>query len=426
MKTIKTSHSKETTMEDKKTKRHSPKTSLTMLLASLLVFAPSITGMIFAEERGKFSFKGERTEFKIDLRYRHEQIDKEGYDMRVRHRLRARLGIFVSANDELDLGFRLASGSSDPVSTNQTLSGSFSSKGVWIDLAYFDYHPEALKGLNLIGGKMKNPFFWKSKAELIWDTDLNPEGLLVKYKYSFDPITFNLNAGGFWLEERKAKKTEDEKNDNDSAFLGGQATLDFNFLEDYRFHFILGTGYYHFIHMEDYETLVEADDGFGNNVNDDGTYAHKFKELELHTELKFKINEIPFSLFGNYVKNHGVEEDNLKDNDKYEDNIADFEKEDTGWMAGFKIGKCKKRNSWEIRYIYRRLEADAVVGALTDSDFRGGGTDAKGHEIGIGYQPFKYWKIGFTFFHNTIGLNLSEGEEETDYKRYQLDIQFKI
>jgi len=147
--------------------------------------------------------------------------------------------------------------------------------------------------------------------------------------------------------------------------------------------------------------------------------------LGLYTELKFKVQKIPFSIFGNYVKNFGVEESNLKDNKDYKKN-DNFEKEDTGWLAGIKIGKCKKKNSWEIKYVYRRVEADAVVAAITDSDFRGGGSDAKGHEIGIGYQILDYCKAGFTFFNNDIGLNLHGDEEKTSFKRYQFDIQFKI
>jgi len=56
-------------------------------------------------EDTKLSFMGEKIKINFDLRYRHEQIDKEGYDMRIRNRLRARLGVFVKANDELDFSF---------------------------------------------------------------------------------------------------------------------------------------------------------------------------------------------------------------------------------------------------------------------------------------------------------------------------------
>ena len=79
-----------------------------------------------------------------DLRYRNESIDAEtdhdwaqGHN---RNRIRARININTTLDKEWDLGFRLASGSADPASTNQTLADSFSTKDFWLDLAYFDWH----------------------------------------------------------------------------------------------------------------------------------------------------------------------------------------------------------------------------------------------------------------------------------------------
>ena len=103
----------------------------------------------------------EKVKLSGDFRYRHETIEAEndGKPDRHRNRIRARLGLKAKVNDEWSLGFRLAGGSEDPVSTNQTLSGSFSSKGFWIDRAYFDYHPTAIENLHVVAGKMGNPFY---------------------------------------------------------------------------------------------------------------------------------------------------------------------------------------------------------------------------------------------------------------------------
>ena len=374
----------------------------------------------------KLKFAGDRIQFKLDFRYRHEQIDKEGYDMRTRHRFRGRIGIFADLTEEIQLGFQLASGSSDPLSTNQSLDSSFASKDVKIDLAYFDYHPEKIKGLNLIGGKMKNLFQLKSKSELIWDSDLRPEGLAFKYKTKFEPFSWFINGGGFWLEERSANKTEDEKNDNDSGFFGVNTGIEFDLQKIVDITF--GIGYYHFIHMgadqdQMYSLLYDNEDDFGNSSYE-GYYIHDYEELEIFTEIDFKVREIPVMIFGDFVKNFGVDQNNWSYTENR--NPENRHDEDIAWLAGFKIGKCKEKNSWEIKYNYRIVEADAVVGALTDSDFRGGGTDAKGHEIGVGWQIIKYAKLGFTFFHNEIGIDLLDGEEEINYKRYQLDLQFTI
>ena len=124
-------------------------------------------------------FAGDWTEtikMKGDLRYRHEMIDKEGKDARHRHRVRARFGVFGEVSPYTKVGIQLATGSDDPVSTNQTLDGAFSTKQVGIDLAYLEANHPRLPGMNVKGGKFKNPFFKPGKSELIWDGDLNPEG----------------------------------------------------------------------------------------------------------------------------------------------------------------------------------------------------------------------------------------------------------
>ncbi|MFA5252940.1 MAG: putative porin, partial [Phycisphaerae bacterium] len=116
-----------------------------------------------------------------DLRYRHESIDSQADgDWRAgqnRHRIRARLGLDAKINDDWDVAFRIASGSADPVSTNQTLEDGFSSKAIWLDLAYFTWHPSSRKELKVYGGKMRNPFFRAGDNQLIWDDDLTPEGI---------------------------------------------------------------------------------------------------------------------------------------------------------------------------------------------------------------------------------------------------------
>ena len=56
----------------------------------------------------------------------------------------------------------------------------FAKKDLWLDQGYIDYHPTAIKNLHVIGGKMAQP--WVSDGDVIWDGDINPEGLAATYK----------------------------------------------------------------------------------------------------------------------------------------------------------------------------------------------------------------------------------------------------
>jgi opacity protein-like surface antigen len=92
----------------------------------------------------------DRVKLDGDFRYRFESIDLEGGDTRTRSRIRARTNIKAELSNNIEVGFGLATGGEDPVSTNQTLGGGGSSKEVNLNLAYVDW--QATAGLHLLAG----------------------------------------------------------------------------------------------------------------------------------------------------------------------------------------------------------------------------------------------------------------------------------
>jgi hypothetical protein len=75
-----------------------------------------------------------------------------------------------------------------------------------------------------------------------------------------------------------------------------------------------------------------------------------------------------------------------------------------------------------LGWSYQRLEADAVFGGLSDSDFIGGGTDGSGHIFQASYPMSKQVKIQGTLFINQTGI---ESDSEDGYSRLMLDISYK-
>lgn len=333
-----------------------------------------------------------------DLRYRHESIDSESSGKRDqgrhRHRIRARLGLEGKINDEWDVGFRIASGSSDPSSTNQSLDNGFSSKDLWLDLAYFNWHPVAIEGLNAYGGKMKNPFYKVGKNQLIWDSDLNPEGIAAKYVMPFgEHDKLYINGGGFWAEESGSGI--------DQSLWGAQTYLKHNF--ENKDYLVAGASYFDYGNTKGQATIYDSTDSYGNSVDSSGRYANDYDIVEGFVEYGFKVADRPMAVFGNYIQN-----------------VASTASEDTGWLIGCKLNKAKKPGSWELSYNYRDLEADAVIGVFSDSDFIGGGTNGKGHQFGLKYQLAKNLQAALTYFLNERGSN------DDDYKRLQADLIFKF
>jgi len=96
---------------------------------------------------------------------------------------------------------------------------------------------------------------------------------------------------------------------------------------------------------------------------------------------------------------------------------------DEGWLVGFNLNKAQAPGSWDFRYNYRDLEADAVLGPFSHSDFIGGGTDGLGHEFGLNYQLTKNIQAGLTYFLSKRDRGGSSGDS---YRRFQDDLRFKF
>ena len=337
----------------------------------------------------------ENIKLKGDFRYRHEMIDTEGKDTRNRQRIRARFEVLANVNQTTIVGLQVATGSDDPVSTNQTLDNGYSTKNLMLDLAYLEIKPQTIKGLSIKGGKFKNPFFKPGKSELIWDGDMNPEGGAAAYKKDLQDISITLIASGFWIEEHSSG--------DDSWMAAGQGLFSYN-LNDNKSGITAGAGFFNYINTVGFEPFFDADNPMGNTVDTSSLYVNDYQLLELFGEVNHKFGNIPVTMMGDYVTNTAV------DNDC------------NGWLVGIRIGKAKKTGSWSCRYNYREVEKDAVIGMYADSDFRGGGTDAKGHEIGGVFQIAKNSAFKATYFMNKIGLN----QNESDFKRLQVDLQLKF
>jgi hypothetical protein len=357
----------------------------------------------------------EKVKISGDFRYRHEHIDAEktGSDVRWkdgrdRDRIRARLKIDAEINDDWDLatGEReilvdedLEAGMfADPISSNQTLKQDFSRKDIWLDLAYFSWHPMAAKGLNVFGGKIKNPFYTAGKNELIWDHDLNPEGIAANYVIPLNKKDeLYINGGGFWVDESSSGV--------DASLWGVQGYLKHTMGNpDY----ILGG-----ISYLDYGNIQDKTDKFGivagntsKTVGGSTLWASDFDIFELFTEYGTECFDLPISFFGSWAHNLVATSDG-----------------DKGWLIGGKLNKANDPDSWEFGYNYREVDADSVLGAFTDSDFISGGTDGRGHEFGFAYQLAKNLQAGVTYFQSEIGRTSGRS---LDYRRLQLDLNLKF
>ncbi|RKY29482.1 MAG: hypothetical protein DRP79_00240 [Planctomycetota bacterium] len=314
--------------------------------------------------------KGLKISGDLRLRYEGRFYKRDEKRERNRGRFRLRVQLEKEISDELLVGFRLASGSSsDATSTNQTFTSTFSEKSIWIDRAYVIYKPKWLKGLTLGGGKWKNPFV---HTDLVWDSDVNPEGAYESFKYEVcNGFTPFITLGQMMVQENKGAL-------EDANLMAYQAGFDLKLADSVKLTFA-GT-FYNFLNYEEAGNFPKAD---GNTSKSGGRLtAEDFNVLNLTTKVKFKVGRLPFEVYGDYVKNLGEKE------------VGTGSNEDKGLAVGFKIGKAKKKGTWEVGYKYARIEANAAPGALNDSDF--GHSDTRGHKVGFKYAVHDKVTFGVT------------------------------
>jgi hypothetical protein len=345
----------------------------------------------------------EKVSFYGDFRYRHEQIDGESTDQRDRHRIRARLGLRGKIADEWSFDLRLASGSADPISTNQDLGGGFSSKTVWLDSAFLTFKPQSIEGLSVLAGKMANPFYTVGGNQLMWDGDLNPEGMAVKYTAKLnDADTFFANAGGMWVQRDSTSQT-------DISLWAIQGGLTHAFEDKSKL--TGGLGYFKYGNIQDKRAIYDTAKNFGNSTYNDGAhkrYLYDYELVEAFGEYATRLGDVPVSFYGDYVVN-----------------TASGVSGDTGWLVGTTYNKAGDPGTWQVGYEYRELERDAVLGAFTDSDFIGGGTHGKGHKFSFKYALAKNVSAGTTYFLNEHDAD-GGGKRDDKYRRLQLDVELKF
>ena len=351
-----------------------------------------------------------KTQFKGDVRMRHETIKVEGENGvtragvtgrdKDRERIRARLGAYTEINPQVDTGIRIATGGgSDARSTNQDLDGYFDKKSIWLDLGYIDYHPDQIKNLHIIGGKMLQP--WVNMGDVIWDSDINPEGLAVTYKYPLGGSAelfgslgnYNLkdNVDGDGVQYR-----------HDLRLTTGQLGTRFSVTDNLKM--TLGGSVYAYQNDEDSRASgTSTPNVLATNGN---TPNGEFRLYEGFGQVDIGGLAVPLSFYGQYVKN----------NDAIDD-------EDTAWLLGAK----SKVFGFNLDYNYRDVQKNAVVGAFTDSDFGGGFTGSRGHKFKVGYDIDKNFSVGATYFlTKTDTYSRTMLNESAKANTFQLDAEAKF
>ena len=310
-----------------------------------------------------------------DVRVRQETIEvktKNPNQTANRQRYRARLAVVSQVTPTVEAGIRLATGNSNDVrSTNQDMNNYMVKKDIWLDRAYINWHPENVPGLKMIGGRMSQPWVKVAESEMVWDNDVNPEGIAVQYSRKFDQTNVFGSGGVFTVKDNVTGSGP--QFDNDLRLYYAQ--LGANLFPGDNYKLTLGGSVFHY-----YKDAFAPANVTGGSLEANGNTSTQFQLYEGFGQLDVLGLPLPLSLYTQYVQNPNAN--------------GPQDGEDSGYAVGLLT------RFWEIgvNYQYRDVERNAVVGAFTDSDFAAGFTGSKGHKLQLSYNIAKNFQFMTTYF----------------------------
>ncbi len=308
---------------------------------------------------------------RVDLRER-ELPDADS------HRLLLRLRVSATATlaPGLTLGLGLTTGDpDDPRVTDVELGGGRVRRPLELDQAWLAWRPGIAPGLALTAGRMAMPLL--CVQDLVYDGDWRPDGLAAAWTTpAGDGWRPHVRAASLWITEAEG---------GDLAVAVAQAALEWKHGRDWRF--LGGAGYHSVDDTAGSPPPLRADSAQGNTLRPTAAtdpescevLAEDFRIVEVFSQLTWDP-WFPVTVYGQAVRNTAAS--------------ADAE----AWLAGLSIGRTRAVGALELGWNVRHLAADAVLSALADSDFAGGGTDVEGHKIYARYHAFRDVVAGVAWF----------------------------
>ena len=316
----------------------------------------------------------------LRLRYQGDYSDANLHG-RSSGQVRGRFGATYAVTDRLTIGARMATGDpDDPNSTDAQLSNFDDDLDIALDLAYarIDFG-----NVNLYGGKIPQPF---ARTDLVWDSDVNPQGLGATYKRALADGSA-LRAGGLFF-------IVDEQAAADSTMAGGQVGYDSAARGDWKYD--VSAAYY------DYRlgSVAGADAGdFRSNLRTaDGSYRSDFDLGDLLVGVTWSGAGARWAVrvVGDYVHNFGART-----------------AADTGYGIDVAVGRAGRPHDWRVTYGYSVAETDSVLAAFSHDNI-GIATNYRLHALTLDYVPWPDTLVSAIWYHYRQDQALDAGANDVN------------
>jgi hypothetical protein len=368
---------------------------------------------LYGDARLRYEYRGGRTAS-------NDPENPNDWLERHRQRYRLRIGLRGTLMDDWFFGVRLETSTSNR-STNVTFGGDASNgpfakndDGIFVGQAYFGY--KGFPDFTLTGGRMPQPLV---TTPMVWDDDINPEGLAQQWKRTF---TFNLGGGGAesvpsYSKEGKgvvatqagepfklkldvfanfAQFVYDDENpenpigprptteqpttgenqlipDNDAFMLAWQIGARLTFPNNV--YFQLAPTLYNYTGNGDNFNIHFQ----GDSTDTNQTGINSLLVFDMPTEVGWKLWDLPMRIFGDFAVNLDAD-----------DRAAAAGHAGSGgqryaYQIGFGVGQLKAKRDWEIRAWWQHTDQFSLDPNLVDSDIFDSRVNMQGVAVKAGY-----------------------------------------
>lgn len=334
-----------------------------------------------------------------DFKFRHERLDQEvvtsDYKKYNQERLSFKLSAMATPVENVKVEARLTTGSGR-TSTNQTTNSSTTATTVGQN---YDFKLDrinagwtAVENLVLTAGRMGVKYHMAGGSDMLWDNDVNLDGLHAGYKMEVAGLELLANAGSFQMRQTTTNAGKD-------ATLQGYQLAAKGSVGETKY--AISASLFNF-------------NNYGQTFSITNTNGKTLEYQVFNPGLEVKLPfSLPVTVFADYAKN-------------VSGNTLD---KGTGTLFGLKLNGLKDAGSWVLSYDYRNLEKYTTAEAFADSEsFYSNSTTAtdggKGHRIKAAYQINSALNLGVNYFN--AKANIAANTTTKDVSRLQFDLNAKF
>jgi hypothetical protein len=417
---------------------------------------------LYGDARLRYEYRGGR----LPDRNQFGQDNANDWVERHRERYRLRVGLRGTLADDWFFGLRLET-SASARSTNVTFGSESSGgpfakgdDGIFVGQAYFGY--TGFPDFKLTGGRMPNPLI---NTSMVWDDDINPEGLAEQWKHTF---TFNLGGGGggavqSYSKEGKAVVAaqaaepfklkldlfanfaqfvyDDENPENpigpnpttnangttqkiptgDAFMLAWQIGARLTFPNNVYVQ-LAPTLYNYTGNGDTFNVHFQGDPG-GNQ-----TGINSLLVFDMPAELGWKLWDLPMRIFGDFAVNFDADE--RADAAGH----AGSGGQRYAYEIGLGVGQLKAKSDWEVKAWWQHTEQFSLDPNLVDSDIFDSRVNIQGVAVKAGYMLADAISLNLTYSYGwRTNKNLGTGglgdlpiNPVDQYQLFQADMSVKF